>query len=81
MLNISFCSTFNLIIWLDIPLVGSVCDHILFQKINYNNIFCFAVFSNRIEKKLVNLSGTVPVTFKGNYYLILIYNFVIVILL
>jgi len=35
------------------------------------------VFSNRIEKKLVNLSGTVPVTFKGNYQLILICNIVI----
>lgn len=32
-------------------------------KLN-NNPF-LTVFSNRIEKKLVNLSGTIPVTFKG----------------
>lgn len=33
------------------------------------NILSFTVFSNRIEKKLVNLSGTIPVTFKGNFNL------------
>lgn len=42
------------------------------------------VFSNRIEKKLVNLSGTIPVTFKGNFNIYIFglkifctYNFVL----